>query len=362
MKNQNLKNSIDALVDKVILYNFTIEDIFDLDSLEQQGIASVEKKANVYAQTNSGQEYNHIHITKCCLFDDFYFGRSQLTNEFFGKLELSVNNDEFHNLNCSTLFALKIRIKIIERYLADNLGILVNFENIKVKSLEINKTFELNENYDNYHRVLKTLIYLLPQRLSKKKDIYLDNTNTYSFYSGNASEVLKIYSKTEQLKKKYSLNIKDEYVRFEITLNNESGKIKDVFGTAILWDLYDEQINEYFNNFIAKNIITPFLKHQKNATKTVRQLLSNEYKSSSHKWIENVLLFISDYEIEHNLPLLYNIEDIKPLLEYLHIKNKSTKYYIYSRFENSASIYSNYLTKNDKGKYREIIEKLSKKI
>lgn len=362
MKNHILKNSIDTLVDKVILYNFTVEDILDLDDLELQGIASVEKKANVYAETNSCQKYNHIHIAKCTLFDDFYYGRSQLTNEFFGKLELSVNNDGFHNLNCSTLYALKIHIKIIERYLADNLGILVNFENIKVKSIEINKTFELNENYENYHRVLKSLIYLLPQRLSKKKEIYLDNTNTYSFYSGNASEVLKIYSKTNQLNKKYSLNIKDEYVRFEITLDNKGGKIKDLFGTAILWDLYDEQINEYFNNFIEKNIITPFLKHQKYATKTICHLLSNEYKSSSHKWIENVLLFISDFEIEHNLPLLYNIEDIKPLLEHLHIKNKSTKYYIYNRFENSASIYSNYLTKNDKEKYREIIEKLFKKI
>lgn len=359
MKQNPLLNSTDALIDKIVLYNFTVEDIFDLDSLELQGIVSVEKKANTYAETNSGNKYNHIHIPKGNLFDDFFYGRSQLTNEFFGKLELSVNNDEYHNLNCSTIDEIKKRVKDIERYLADNLGILVNFDDIKIKSIEINKTFELDNNYDSYHRVMKTLIYLLPQRLSKEKSIYRNNENTYTFYSGNASEKLKIYNKTKQLNDKYLINLENKYVRFEITLTNDSGKIKNIFKTAILWSIDDEQINEYFNNFVLKNILAPFVKHKKYSHKMVQQFIISEYKKCSHKWIENVLLFVSDYEIAHNLPLLLSIEDVKPLLTKLKIENKSTKHYIFRRFKLCANLYSQFLTNNDNLKYAEIIKKLS---
>lgn len=360
MSQKILINSNDALIDKVILYNFTVEDVYDLTELELQGLASVEKQSNLYAETNTGKKYNHIHIPKCGLFDDFFYGRSPLTTEFFGKLEISVNRDQYHNLNCLSVNELMTRVNDIERYLADELGILVNFDNIKMKKMELNKTSELDENYNEYGRILNTIISLLPRRLSKKRAYFEDNiTNT--LYSGNSSEVLKIYNKTAQLNKEYNTNLKKNYIRFEVTLNNESGKIKKVFGSDILWNLTDEKINKYFDKFVEDNIITPYRKHQKFISKTVSKLLSNEYQKSNHKWVENVLLYISNFEIENKLPLLFDIEDIKPLLANLHLKNRSTKHYIYKRFEKKAQEYSHFLSNNNKEKYEEIIKKLSKK-
>ena len=360
MSQKILINSNDALIDKVILYNFTVEDVYDLTELELQGLASVEKQSNIYAETNTGKKYNHIHIPKCGLFDDFYYGRSPLTTEFFGKLEISVNRDQYHNLNCLSVTELKSRVNDIERYLADELGILVDFTNIKMKKMELNKTTELDGNYNEYSRILNTIISLLPKRLSKKRAYFEDNiTNT--LYSGNASEMLKIYNKTAQLNKEYNTNLKKNYIRFEITLNNESGKIKNVFGSAKLWDLTAEKINAYFDNFVTDNIIAPYHSHQKFMVKIVSKLLVDEYKKSSHKWVENVLLYVSNFELENKLPLLFDIEDIKPLLDNLHLKNRSTKHYIYKRFEVKAQEYSHFLSKKNKEKYEEIIKKLSKK-
>ena len=354
MSQKILINSTDTLIDKVVLYNFTIEDVYDLNSLELQGIASVEKQSSIYVETNTGEKYNHIHIPKCGLFDDFYYGRSPLTTEFFGKLEISVNRDQFHNLNCISANELMTRVNDIERYLADELGILVNFDNIKMKKMELNKTSELDGNYNDYSRILNTIISLLPKRLSKKRAYFEDNiTNT--LYSGNASEMFKIYNKTAQLNKEYNTNLKKNYIRFEVTLNNESGKIKKVFGSDILWNLTDEKINAYFDKFVNDNIIAPYHSHQKFMVKIVSKLLVEEYKKSSHKWIENVLLYISNYELENKLPLLFDIEDIRPLLDNLHLKNRSTKHYIYKRFEKKAQEYSHFLSNNNKEKYEEII-------
>lgn len=57
-------------------------------------------------------------------------------------MELSIPDDGYHNLNCLTLTEYRVRIALAKQFLLDGYGISVCFDNLKFRTIELNKTIE----------------------------------------------------------------------------------------------------------------------------------------------------------------------------------------------------------------------------
>lgn len=357
MKNKVIKNQDDVLIDKVSIYNFDIEDIQDIDELKKKNLIIIENAPTRYIETNSGQQYQKIELEKCEHFDTFVCALSKCGKPYT-KMELSENGkDGMRNLNCITVEELKAKIKDAEHYLSSDLGILCNFDFAKIKSIELNKTFDIALDSLSYDRVIKTLINLMPPTASKIKKPIISDSTTYSASNKSQTETLKIYDKANQLKKVHHKKINENILRVEIQLINEANKIKTRFGSANLSDLTDEIIQEYFSDYVTKNIINPFYAHLDFQEKQVKKILKDNYKKSDYEWIDNVLHIISDFEMVHEIPLMFDIEQMKNWLDVLNLPRQN-KYYIFKRFKEKIVNYSTVYNNHDLQKYRELINKI----
>ena len=93
-----LKTDTLALLDKISLYNFTIESVDDMESLQELGIITVKEKQPHYVVLKSGEYFSTLHIEKTEYFDDFFFGIGK--HGVYASMEMSVPDDGFHTLNC----------------------------------------------------------------------------------------------------------------------------------------------------------------------------------------------------------------------------------------------------------------------
>lgn len=351
------QNQNDILIDKVALYNITVEDIFDLSELEKQDLITVEKHPQKYLTTNSGEKFRNIEIGKCPQFDIFACGIAR-NGEPYSRMELSVNgSDGLHNLNCITVENLKEKINDADRYMADDLGVLCNFDESKIKYLEMNKTFEIVLNSLEYDRVLKTMINIMPKVTSKIKKPVTATKKTYSASNKSQTEIVKIYDKSNQLKEVHNIDTNANILRFELRLINDTNRLKTKFGSAYVRDLNENVIEKYYSEYVQNNFVTPYLKLLEFQNKKVTKILKENYKKDDKEWIDNVLHIICDYEIKNEIPLMFEIEQMKEWLNCLNLP-KQNKYYIFKRFEAKSVKFNTVFKNNDKAKYEEILDKI----
>ena len=348
------KDQFNILIDKVALYNFFIEDIIDISELENQ--ITIEKNPKRYMQTNSGLRYKKLELDKCNYFDVLTNGIAK-NGEPFAKMELSVNDEKTRNLNCITVDELKESITEAERYLADELGILCDFTDAKIKYLEMNKTFEIELDSIKYDRVLKTMINIMPKVASKIKKPITSNKKTYSASNKSQTEIVKIYDKSEQLKQVHQIETNANILRLELKLVNDANRIKTRFGSAYLRDLDENMIDKYCAEYIQNNFIEPYEKLLAYQKKTVEKILKQHYKKDDKEWIDNVLHIICDFELTNEIPLMFDIEQMKEWLNCLHLP-KQNKYYIYKRFEAKCVNFNTVFKNGDIPKYEEILNKI----
>ena len=160
-------NSTIALCDKVVLYNVAVCDVLDLENLETQGIATANRSSAAgVVLTSSGEAFSSLTLDKCALFDAFSVraGKKSGYPYIYSRLELSIDRgDGTFNLRCWTMDEIKERLKEIERYLSDEWGILIDTNCSKFKTIEVNRTLQLDEPYSSYVRPLRTMFQLLPK-------------------------------------------------------------------------------------------------------------------------------------------------------------------------------------------------------
>lgn len=357
-----LNNSIDALVDRIVLSDIVIEDVYDLSELERKNIAIVsrDEKKNLYT-TSSEQHFSSLTLSKCTLFDRFRarIGYKDGMPYFYTRLELSISRDDYtYNLNCWTITEIRERLAQIDAYLREELGILVNMDHVKIKSIEINKTICLNGEYDSYQRALKTMIQILPGNKRKKLAI-VDNT----YYAGNNREQIKIYDKTEQINEKRNKEpfcierIADNYLRFELTLDEK--RIQYIFGSREFCWFDDESINEYFNRFIEENIVRQWLSFREDLQKRLTKIVKEEWGKDARLFKENILLRCFNDEDVTGKPLMMTIDDLwVPLGKVCkgdRFKRSRLRHAIIDKCRDS---YGERFVNNDEVKIKEIIDKL----
>ena len=363
-----LKSDELILLDKISLYNFAIKAIENMELLQGAEIITVKESQRKYVVLDTGESFSTLHIAKTEFFDDFFYGIRK--NKVYAYMEISVPDDGFHNLNCLTVMQYTQRIKDIACFLQENYGIIVDFGNLKYRSMEINKTIVLNDDFQLYCRPISLMMYLLPNYLRlkeadfsetdmhpKKVSDYRHRIFTYTKTSGKKGISVKIYDKKSQLAKCYKIITSQNYLRFEITLK-ASTKIKCIFGDNDFNAITDKLIRQYFMNFIICNIVTPYENYCKKRNNELKKILVQNYEPESKTWTRDTFNIVQEIEIKNNVPFMLDIEELISQIRYLKIDEKQNRYSIKKRFGYLCEKYNSVFIQGDGAKYNEIITKL----
>lgn len=337
-----LKRDTEVLCDKIKIYNFFISEILDIPKLQGMGVVNVIKGRKIYILVNKKDEISSVCIKENEYFDNLIYAVG-IDGHVFSEMELSVpDDDKYHNLNCMSLKEYQIRLQEIKDFLLKEYGIVVRFEDSKFKTMEINKTIILTDEFSKYQRPIKTIMYLFPGKLRlKENDYFSEDKNTEKNFkrsietfmkdSGKQGITIKFYDKKKQLENKYKIYLPFECLRFEITLKKPS-KIRKDLGTNKVFELTDEKLNVYFRKFIDENIRKPMELYQKQMKSNLRRILKKYYSPSSHTWSRDILLQISGQELEKGVPFMFDVINLLNELDVLKLGSKQKKYSVKQRF------------------------------
>lgn len=365
-----LKRDNVALLDKICVYNFQIIKVENYDYLLEAGIIIVKEKQKNYIEiAGPGQYISRIKIEKTEYFDSFLYEVGK-DGHPYGRMEMSVDDAVYHNLNCLTTIEYAEKLENAKKYLKDEYGIIVNMNDCKYKSLEINKTIITNHKFSEYVRPIRLMMYLLPDRLRLRAVEYMSKSprpykaSDYKTYPETYMQVsrgkekrleIEIYDKTKQLER-YKITVCHNYLRFEITLNGS--KIQEVLGDNGVHNVTDRVINNYFNNFVEQNIIKEYEKYCEKRNRAIRMILKKHYKPNSHTWVRDVLLEVYDIELTNGIPLVLDVSEIISQLEHIKFQSKQCKYNAKKQFQAVCRKNCPTLDDGDSDKLYEIEDKL----
>lgn len=361
-----------ALLDKVVIYDFSVVNISDVKKIQKQGILCIKEGMPVYLYTGSGEKYSSITIEKCHEIEEFAYGVT-VSGRPYGRLVLTVTDDGYHNLNCCTPEEFIDIISIVQGYLLSEYGIQTDFQNAKYKSIEINKTINIDGMFSDYQRVLTLMMYLLPAKLrlfgeadysSKDQSARMKVTdysrciNTYCKESGKRGISVKIYDKSKQLEEVYNIFVTEDYLRYEVTLRSPE-KIKAYLGTNDIFSLGETDIQKFFKKFIYENVYLPYVEHKRKLRIALVRLLKKNYNKGDRKWVNRVLLQIADAELgNRGIPLMLDIEELLSAIDEVKFDSKQIKANAKTRFREEAAAHIPTLANGDTQKYKEVVSKL----
>lgn len=272
--------------------------------------------------------------------------------------------DNSNNLQNLTVQNYKKRVVEAFELITQDYGIVLDYSQAKIKSLEVNATFKLQEDFSKYEKVILMMIRNVPQVYKDKRSnslkyhIWREATKNYdkleTVLAKNQSVELKIYNKLKQLKDTGAIsNIAENNVmRIEYTFKNAS-TLKSRFGANDVNALTDEALINMFKWYFNRDIIQPWEKWQKDNKHALCHLAS-KYMQSGTDWKQAFFRECRQYEGTHGLPVLFDVCDMQPVFRLLDkSKNANRKF---QRFKKSAE-YEKDLIGNTK-RMQEVINKI----
>ena len=359
-------------IDRVELQDGKIVNIGDMDSLIEKCIVINNTTPNCYT-TNHGQQFSSLNIKNDGAIHRLKAGWSGYGREYV-TLTTGVCDDQFKNFIGNDVKAYHNQINDIEKLLENKYQIQADFSKSNIKYIELNRTFEINHQFEDYRRVLNLIIAEMPrmnivstfgrtESNDESNDKFI-NISTYTAWNrrngtGRAKSFKSItfYDKKRQLKGAIYLN--GEYMRFEIKLAGLSN-IKKAFGTTQFYKLSDEFIDAYFQKKIEELIIRPISKWKMQRDKYLLKLMKTEREKDIHNWQVNVLRALNTKENQQNgKPCLLGVGELVELVDQL--KDVKRKQRVKNTFITQAHKYEKIFCNHDEEKLIEIIEKLTKK-
>lgn len=367
-----------ALIDKIILYNFRIDDIDDLWRLQDADVLNNRVPETCLSITKSGEFFGNICIPQeKGVFDHFEY-RLCPSGHIYCRLELSVccGDASKDNLKCMTIKEVWQKIYAAKDLLLTKYGIHINAYSMKIWSIEINKTIKLENPYREYKHVINAISMLLPKRLrlnkysedgstcSEKYDLE-KNTESIRRYSSKKPDGqgfrIKMYDKSKQLKEKKDRDVNTNFFRFEIELC-PSDKVAKSLGTGLVFRLSDETINAYYSEFIVNNVVRPKETYEEKQHKKIAAFLKKHYPKLKPKQLvdrlyDDLLATASDSGIS----VLFNF-DVESLIKCMpksfYKAKKQKRYYMKKVIEEKGIENLDYPEKYSIYLYDEIINKL----
>lgn len=369
--NENVKIiDEDTKLDRIVLINCEILVVEDVETLAEFDIVKVPPKQTDDDETTrkscyttlDGQEFEYLKIEKEGSIDVLKAGVTNFGKQFC-TLELSVNKGSTGNLEGNTLNEYMEQLTDIQNYLIDNYGILIDFSNARLKSVEINRTFKIEHKFCEYSRPLMLILSQMPYM--KKISVFADvdkgkiTHETFSAWNKKSNlsknkEFKKVifYNKTEQLETRGFL-IGDNFMRFEIKVFGEKN-IRKCLKAKYFINLTQNDIEKWFSEQVDTLIVKPIEKWKKARDKQVKAILKEEVKKGG-TWIVNALRRFTAYELENETPLILDICEVYTIVDNLQINDKSR---VKNRFLQQSLKYERIFTRNDIDKLTEIINKL----
>lgn len=359
-------NEQTALLDKAVFSNISILGFSNIENLIQRGIVEINTSPVKYI-TAEGQEFNRLTIENDGLIDRLVAGAKLMNGKYINYciLQTTVQKKEAGNLVGYTTGDYFEHLQIISAHLAFDYGIDVDFSDVTMKELEINRTFRLEQDFATYHRVINLIMSNLPSYLKNQMDykqVGKDNTEFETYYAAtkknNKSDrylLLKIYNKTRALQKIIVLT--DSFMRVEIRLIG-SERVKRAFHTNRFAELTDEIINAYFDGQMQTMIVRPYRKWQEQQRKYLKKLVEQQRKDDIRHWQTNVLRILQNQEIDQKRAVILDVGQLMDIVDTLKL-SANRKYDVKSNFRKQAQKYETVFCTGDDRKMEELIEKLT---
>lgn len=282
------------------------------------------------------------------------------------ELMVSGGNNNLQNLNTEEYQG---RIIDVFDYLAKHYGVIAEYSTVRIKKLELNATFYLDEPYEKYKEPILLLIRNVPpKRYGTNKNNngvkyatwreanaaeQTDNVET-ALVKNNSIE-LKIYNKGKHLKDIGELDELDrDIMRVEYTIKDK--RILDTaFGDNLVVSLSDDKITKLFKKYFNRDVVTRYHQWKAENTKQLIELVQ-KHREQYQKWTGTFLRECRQYEAVHSFPILFDIEDMQKVFRKLEPpkgRNASRKY---NKFKRQA-VYETDLEGNTR-RVKEIIDKI----
>lgn len=355
-----------ALLDKIIFGNIEILGLENPDSLIRREIIEQSNSKVNYTMAD-GDSFTRLTIKDDGVIDSLFAGSKLIGGKKvdYCNLETTIKDEKTGNLQCYTVGDYFDHLCVIQHHLETEYGIFTDFSDISIKEIEVNRTFKLNGNFEDYHRVINLIMTNLPTYLKnqmdwKKVEKGASEYQTYYATSQRSNKskrflLFKIYNKTKSVEKIVLLT--DSYMRVEIRLVGTE-KIKKALGTNRFAELTDQLINEYFDEQIQKMIVKPFEKWRIERDKYLLKLMKEQRELDIRHWQSNVLRILQNEEIAGKRPVLLDIEELIPLVNKLDLK-ANRRCDVKRNFRRQSKKFETVFCNHDDAKMIEIIEKLT---
>jgi hypothetical protein len=255
--------------------------------------------------------------------------------------------------------------------LEEKYKVKVDYSSIKIKKLELNATFFLDEPYENY----KQAILMIVRNVSSKRFKTKNNSNAIKYATWhevnvklgtdkletvlvkNSSIELKIYSKVKQLQDigAIPLDVDQNVMRIEYTINDKR-ILENAFGSDEVQSITDEKINELFKRYFNRDVVAQYYSWRAKNQKELIELVAKHRELNPSRWVDSFIREVRQLEQLNGLPILFDVCDLKKVFNKLDkSKNGSKKF---KRFMDKA-VYEQDLVGNTK-RIQEIINKVLK--
>ena len=364
-------------IDRSVLCDFIIQEV-DTDKIEKSAKTNSNKSyaKAVYDDNSPIELSNGKKIGKLVIKDPHIgkltvaFEKNNLNgqNHINSSLELMVSSG---NNNLQNLNTMKYQARIIDVFqiLADRYGVVADYSTIRIKKLELNATFYLNEAYEKYKQpILLLMRNVPPKRYGNNKNnnavkyatwhqanIGAGEDNLETALVKNSSIELKIYNKGKHLKDLGELDELDkDIMRVEYTIKDRR-ILESAFGDNLVVSLTDEKINSLFKKYFNRDIVTRYYQW---AADNHRKLvdLTKQHREQEQKWTSGFFRECRQYEAVNGLPILFDIDDMLKVFRELESKKGRNAKRKFDKFKKQA-IYESDLVGNTT-RVKEIISKI----
>lgn len=365
-------------IDRSALFDFLIQEV-DTEKIEnhaKQGKNGKSYTKIVYDDNSPIELPNGKRVGKLVIKDQYIgkltvsFERNNLNGGEYvnSSLELMVSggNNNLQNLNTMEYQA---RIIDVFQVLAEEYGVIADYSTIKIKKLELNATFYLNEAYEKYKQpILLLMRNVPPKRYGNNKgnnavkyatwheaNIGTSEDKLETALVKNSSIELKIYNKGKHLKDIGELDKLDkDIMRVEYTIKDKR-ILENAFGDNLVVSLTDEKINGLFKKYFNRDVVTRYYQW---AAENHRQLveLTKKHKELYQKWTGSFFRECRQYEATNGLPILFDINDMEKVFRELEPKSGRNAGKKFKKFKKQA-IYETDLVGNT-ARVKEIISKI----
>jgi hypothetical protein len=360
-KNENRQdlNLVERIgIDRSVLCNF---NVLEVDEKKFKNAAQNQFGEKVYSQIMYDDQspiklYDGRGVSKLVIKHSrigkfmVSFEKNNLSGREYIKssLELMVSEDANNVQNLNSV-EYQARISNVFKELDEKFGLKIDYSSIRIKKLEINATFFLNEAYEKYRLPILLLIRNVPvKRYGKNKE---NNAVKYAaWYEANAklgeekletalvknsSIELKIYNKGKHLNDLGMIDALDKgLMRVEYTIKDRR-ILQNAFGDDLVTSLTDQKINSLFRKYFNRDIVVPYQnwvcrnhEHLVNLTKKHRKLYQ--------RWTSTFFRECRQYEELHGLPALFDIEDMKSVFRELEKKSARNSARKFAKFKDRA--------------------------